>query len=110
MKTKGEQISIATEGRECVWGHTPVVTGSMRNRLRAQGIEALRGAYDGGGERGRRQRSRQGDMPPGCFARRVCKLLKRKGGARKKSAKSEKECATVCRERIYVGRVAQASS
>src|SRR5229473_4701838 len=31
-------------------GYTPVVTGSMRNRLRPQGIEAPRGAYDGGSE------------------------------------------------------------
>src|SRR5712692_8539696 len=54
-------------------------------------------------KRGWRKRSTQGGMPPGCFAERVRKLLKRKGGARKKSAKSEKECATVCRERIYVG-------
>src|SRR6266851_5305905 len=42
--------------------YTPVVTGSMRNRLRPQGIQATRGAYDGGGERGRRQRSSQGGM------------------------------------------------
>src|SRR5712692_2471677 len=29
--------------------HAPVATGSMRNRVRAQGIEAPRGAYDGAG-------------------------------------------------------------
>ena len=40
--------------------HTPVATGSMRNRLRAQGIEALRGAYDGGRKRGL--------PPPLCFS------------------------------------------
>jgi hypothetical protein len=28
--------------------YTPVVTESMRNRLRPEGIEAPRGAYDGG--------------------------------------------------------------
>jgi len=69
MKTKGEPIVSATnaeksEGRR---GYTPVVTGSMRNRMRAQGIEAPRGAYDGGieGWRG------CAEVPPGCFCKRV---------------------------------------
>jgi hypothetical protein len=39
-------------------GYTPVATGSMRKRLRAEGIEALRGACDGGGKR---------DLPPPFF-------------------------------------------
>src|SRR6266851_178054 len=38
----------ATE--EGAQAYTPVVTGSMRNRVRAQGIEAPRGACDGGSE------------------------------------------------------------
>ena len=44
--------------------YTPVVTGSMRNRVRAQGIEGPRGACDGGAKGG-------GEVlrhpHPGCF-------------------------------------------
>jgi hypothetical protein len=68
-----------------------VVTGGMRNRMRAQGIEAPRGAYDG-----RKQRLEVGCSrldgarkapPPGCFAKRVRKLLKPKDRSVEKSAK-----------------------
>jgi len=41
-------------------GYTPVVTGSMRNRLRPRGIEAPRGAYDGSARKCR-------DTPPPVF-------------------------------------------
>src|SRR5260370_15319023 len=48
MKTKGEPIGFATNAGkpEARRGYTPVVTGSMRNRVRPQGIEAPRGACD----------------------------------------------------------------
>jgi len=51
---------------------TPVATGSMRNWLRAEGIEALRGACEGGSKRCRVMRMHS---PPGYFAKRVWKLL-----------------------------------
>src|SRR5712692_6925915 len=50
--------------------YTPVVTRSMRNRLRPQGIEAPRGAYGSGGwilEAGRWRRGKRGPPPP-CFS------------------------------------------
>ena len=53
-----ESNGFATEAQRAqrgFWGrreYTPVVTGSMRNRVRAQGIEAPRGAYDGRGTGG----------------------------------------------------------
>jgi len=56
---------------------TPVVTGSMRNRVRAQGIE-VRGACDGGNEA---PGGGVGYPPPGCFAKRGSKLLKTKDGS-----------------------------
>ena len=45
--------------------YTPVVTGSMRNGLRAQGIEAPRGAYDGESEEWRGNGSNGGTPIPG---------------------------------------------
>ena len=50
------QLSWDWSGR----GHTPVATESMRNWLRPVGIEALRGAYDGGSKRNRID----ADVPP----------------------------------------------
>jgi len=36
----------------------------------------------------------EGECHPGCFCRRVRKLLKTNGGSGKKSCKREKECAS----------------
>ena len=58
---EAEQVKEAKERGK---GYTPVVTGSMRNRVRAQGIEALRGAYDGRGTGGS-----QGYPPPLFFCK-----------------------------------------
>src|SRR5260370_40580123 len=53
----------------CVGVHAPVVTGSMHKRLSRRGIEAPRGACDGGG-RGSAA-GREVRYPyPGCFAKR----------------------------------------
>src|SRR5260370_36089946 len=64
--------------------HAPVVTGSMRNRVRAQGIEAARGACDGGSEA---QRESLEYPHPGCFGKRGCKRLKTKETRAEKSTK-----------------------
>jgi len=47
-----------------VSGYTPVVTGSMRNRMSAQRIEAPRGGYEGGSEA---RRGSVGVLPPRVF-------------------------------------------
>ena len=88
MKTKGEPIGFATNAGkpEARRGYTPVVTGSMRNRVRAQGIEAPRGADGGGSEA---WRGSWGTHIPRCFCKRVRKLLKTKDGSRKKERKEK---------------------
>src|SRR6266852_8909420 len=48
-------------------GYTPVATGSMRNRVKPQGIEAPRGACDGGSEA---QRESLEYPHPGCLRKR----------------------------------------
>jgi|GraSoi_2013_60cm_1033757.scaffolds.fasta_scaffold00064_8 hypothetical protein len=59
----------------------PVVTGSMRNWLRPVGIEALRGAYDGGCKRDRMDT----DVPPTrVFCEKRLQVIDSKGRARKK--------------------------
>ena len=78
-----------------------MATESMRNWLRPVGIEALRGAYDGGSKRNRID----ADVPPpGCpaepsgipypgyFAKRGRKWLILKGGCGKKGAKRLQGC------------------
>ena len=41
-------------------GYTPVVTGSMRNRVNPQGIEAVRGACDGADGQMQKKRNTEG--------------------------------------------------
>ena len=61
--------------KEKKW-YTPVVTGSMRNRVRPQGIEAPRGAYDGGSEAWRGSAE---VPPPRVFCEKRLDLLDSKG-------------------------------
>ncbi len=77
-------------------GYTPVVTGSLRNRLRPQRIAALRGVCDGGSEA---RRERVGIPPPRVFWEKRLQVIENKG---RSAEKERKEAPTVCRERIYV--------
>ena len=45
--TKGDPLGFATNAERAFGVYTPVVTGSMRNRVNPQRIEAPGGAYDG---------------------------------------------------------------
>src|SRR5713226_3940054 len=56
--------------------YTPVVTGSMRNRLRSQEIEAPRGAYDGGSKA---RRGSVGIPPPRVFLKKSVQSIENKG-------------------------------
>jgi hypothetical protein len=60
----------------------------MRNRVRAKGIEAPRGEFDGEGKLGAKV---SGQPHPGGFGKRGCKLLKTKDGSRKKRTKRLQE-------------------
>jgi hypothetical protein len=66
-----------------------VVTGSMRNRLRQQGIEALRGAYDGGSQA---WHGCAETPPPRVFPKKRLQMIENK---RRDSEKDGKEAATV---------------
>src|SRR5713226_10255190 len=69
-------------------GYTPVVTGSMRNRLRSQGIEALRGACEGGREA---RRGSVGYAIPGVCVRVAGKGLTRHGVRKSGKQRTYKE-------------------
>jgi hypothetical protein len=75
------EASANVAGLERKGTDTPVVTGSMRNWLRPVGIEALRGAYDGGCKRDRMDT----DVPPTrVFCEKRLQVIDSKGRARKK--------------------------
>jgi hypothetical protein len=56
----------------------------MRNRLRLQGIEALRGAHDGGSEAWRGSAE---VPPPRVFCRKSVEVIENKGAGREKERK-----------------------
>ena len=65
-------------------GHTPEATESMRNWLRPVGIEALRGAYDGGSKAD----WMGADVPPTrVFCEKRLQVIDSKGQARKNEGK-----------------------
>ncbi len=88
MKTKGEPIGFATNAGklEARRGYTPVVTGSMRNRVRAQGIEAPRGADGGGSEA---WRGSWGTHTPPVFLQKSAEVIENKGRESKKERKEK---------------------
>jgi hypothetical protein len=63
---------------------SPVVTGSMRNRLKSEGVEAPRGAYDDGGEA---WRGSVGVPPPRVFWEKRLQAIENKGRRAKKEGK-----------------------
>jgi len=74
-------------------GYTPVVTRSMRNRLRPQGIEALRGAYDGVGE------AWHGNVevppPPGILQKSLQVIENTGRGSRKEAQETSRVCKSM---------------
>src|SRR6266849_1299526 len=59
----------------------------MRNRLRPQGIEAPRGAYDGGGEKGGEKKVDTGRSPTRVFCEKSVKVVEKKGRGAEKERK-----------------------
>src|SRR5712692_11714622 len=62
----------------------------MRNRLRPQGIEAPRGAYDGGGEKGVEVKVDAGGYATRVFCEKSVQVVEKKGRGAEKERKERK--------------------